>query len=262
MLKKLLRSLVGRNAGSSAPHSSIDSRLLSAGHANSLSDSELRPFPARSYTTQGPYKRESLALTWEAACKAHFEACVNPMQPPQLPAIFSSFGGSHAAVAQALWTEHANTYPLLVHINSPQGLVAVLDQAQQRVWVRLHTPYVEPHALVWIEMAASTEPPASDDFATTTVHHLLWYYGQTVPLAPTALPSSMGNASLQLRRFPPVDPQVLEMRHLALLRVLSAGALTFEQLQSRTSAPDQIHLCADLTSLYFTGSLKLMASAA
>lgn len=262
MLEKLVRRLVGRSTDAATPQSSIDSRLLSASHANSFSDSELRPFPARSYTTQAPYQRESTAQTWAGACKAHFDACVDPLHPPQLPAIFSSFGGGHAAVAQALWTEHTKTYPLLVHISGPHGVVAVLDQAQQRVWVRLGAPYIEPQTLAWIEMAASTMPPVTDDFASTTVHHLLWYYGQAVPLAPAALPADMGSAPLQLRRFPPVDPQALDMRHLALLRVLSAGALTFEQLQGRTSAPDQAHLCADLASLYFTGSLVLMSGTA
>lgn len=261
MLEKLLRRLVG-GAPNPAPQSSMDSRLLSAAHAHSLSDSELRPFPARGYTTHGPYQRETSIQTWDSACKAHFDACVDPMHPPQLPAIFSDFGGGHAAVAQALWSEHTNSYPLLVHISGPKGVVAVLDQAQQRVWVRRNVPYIEPHTLSWIEMAASTMQPSTDDFAATTVHHLLWYYGQAVPLAPAALPTDMGSVPLQLRRFPPVDPQALEMRHLALLRVLSAGALSFVQLQSRTSVPDQAHLCADLASLYFTGSLVLMDNAA
>jgi hypothetical protein len=258
MLEKLLRRIVGRRANTSLLQSGTDSRLLTSTHASSLSDSEVRAFPARSYTTQAPLKRLA-PCTWDGACKAHFEACVNPMHPPTLPALFSTFGGGHATVAQALWIQHKNPYPMLVHISGPKGVVAVYDQDQQRVWVRLDMLYTEPHALAWVEMPASTMPPAGAEFGSTTVHHLLWYYGQTVPLAPKALPPDMGSAPLQLRRFPPVEPQALEMRHLALLRVLSAGALTFAQLQDRTSPLDQGHLCGDLASLYFTGSLVLLA---
>jgi hypothetical protein len=258
MLEKLLRRIVGRSANRSVQHSGIDSRLLTSAHASSLSDSELRPFPARGYTTQAPLKREG-PYTWDSACKAHFEACVDPLHPPLLPALFAAFGGGHATLAQALWTEHKNTYPLLVHISGPEGVEAVYDQAQLRVWVRLGMPYREPDTLAWVEMPASTLPPGGAEFEPTTAHHLLWYYGQAVPLAPAALPTDMGSAPLQLRRFPPVAPQALEMRHLALLRVLSAGALTFAQLQNRTSPLDQVHLCGDLASLYFTGSLALLA---
>jgi hypothetical protein len=261
MLEKLLHRLVGRHAQAPLAYSAFDSRLNRSASSSSLSisDSELRPFPARILNTTPFAKREG-ALTWENACKAHFEACVDLNTSPQLPAIFTTYSGAHAAVAEALWAEHKNTYQQLVHINSPEGLMAVVDQAQQRVWVRMRAHYCEPHHLIWQEMPASTIPPNTSDFHSTTVHHLLWYYGQAVPLAPMALPLGMGHEPLQLRRFPPVEPQALEMRHLALLRLLSAGALTFDQMLSHTCAGDQNFLCADLASLYFTGSLVLLPS--
>ncbi|MGA8516323.1 MAG: hypothetical protein WB821_16295 [Burkholderiaceae bacterium] len=199
-------------------------------------------------------------MTWERACKAHFEACVDSTHPPQLPAIFSAYCGAHATLAEALWTEYKNSYHPLVHIRGPDGLVAVLDQAQQRVWVRADAHYCEPHALIWQAMPATTSLPDTPQFHSTTVQHLLWFFGQAVPLASRALPVGMGSEPLQLRRFPPVAPQALEMRHLALLRLLSAGALTFDQLLARTSAGDQQFLCADLASLYFTGSLVLLTA--
>jgi hypothetical protein len=261
MLEKLLHRLVGRHAKVSSGHSAFDSRLLSSTNSttHSFNDSELRPFPARIFSTTPLTKREG-ALTWERACKTHFETCVDPNASPQLPAIFASYNGAHAAIAEALWTEHKNTYHQLVRINSPDGLMAVVDQAQQRVWVCMRAHYCEPHSLTWQEMPASTIPPNTSDFQSTTVHHLLWYYGQAVPLAPKTLPLGMGHEPLQLRRFPPVEPQALEMRHLALLRLLSAGALTFDQLLTHTCAEDQNFLCADLASLYFTGSLVLLPS--
>jgi hypothetical protein len=202
------------------------------------------------------------ALNWDRACKAHFEACVDRTNPPQLPAIFADYGGAHAAVAQALWTGHKNSSHQLVHISSPDGVVAILHPAQQRVWVHAQAHYYEPDALSWQEMPANTAPPDGPQFHSTTVQQLLWFYGQAVPLAPHALPVEMASAPLQLRRFPPVEPQTLEIRHLALLRLLSAGALTFDQLVARTSADDQQFLCADLASLYFTGSLVLLTSKA
>jgi hypothetical protein len=258
MLEKLLHRLVGRPTKSAA-HSAFDSRLISSTNSSthSISDSELRPFPARIFSTP-PLARREGALTWESACKAHFETCVDPNASPQLPAVFATYSGAHAAVAQALWTEHRNTHHQLVHINSPDALMAVVDHAQQRVWVSLRAHYCEPDNLTWQEMPASTIPPDPPNFQSTTVHHLLWYYGQAVPLAPKALPLGVGHEPLQLRRFPPVEPQVLEMRHLALLRLLSAGALTFDQLVTHTCAEDQNFLCADLASLYFTGSLVLL----
>jgi hypothetical protein len=263
MLEKLLRRLTGRHANAAPAHSAFDSRLISSTNSSThgISDSELRPFPARSPSASRPTSRDN-ALNWDRACKAHFEACVDPTNPPQLPAIFADYGGAHAAVAQALWAEHKNIYQQLVHISSPDGLVAILHPAQQRVWVRADAPYYEPHTLTWQEVPANTPPPNSPQFHSTTVQHLLWFYGQAVPLAPQALPVEMESAPLQLRRFPPVEPQTLEMRHLALLRLLSAGALTFDQLVARTSADDQHFLCADLASLYFTGSLVLLTSKA
>jgi hypothetical protein len=261
MLEKLLRRLTCRHARAGSEHSTIDSHFISSTNSSthSISDSELRPFPARSPSAAWPSRRDN-ALTWDRACKAHFEACVDRTNPPQLPDIFADYSGAHAAVAQALWTEHKNIYHPLVHISSPDGLVAIFHPAQQRVWVRADAPYYEPHTLTWQEVPANTPPPASPQFHSTTVQHLLWFYGQAVPLAPQALPVGMASAPLQLRRFPPVEPQTLEMRHLALLRLLSAGALTFDQLVARTSADDQQFLCADLASLYFTGSLVLLTS--
>jgi hypothetical protein len=183
-----------------------------------------------------------------------------------LPTVFETFGPSHVALAQLLMSEPVDRMGPstgLVHILGPEDLVAVFNPLNDKVWVAPDLPVYTPEQLALQAMPVTAGLPdmVQTHFHGTSFAQLLWYCGQTVPDTVHALPQGVGNLPLELRRFPPVDPQALEMRHLALLRLFSAGPLTFAQLLANTNPVDHPYLCLDLASLYLTGALALAPQA-
>ena len=194
---------------------------------------------------------------WQSAVQDYLAASAIRAEPPSLPAPFAQYGAGHAALAQLLWEGHQNTLQRGMHILGPHALVAMFGPLEKKVWVHRNLPTYDAHDLAWQEAPNNALPPDSElgEFDTTNQHHLLWFYGQTVPEAVHALPASMGVLALRLRRFPPVEPQALELRHLAMLRLFSAGPMCFSHLFANTRKQDQDKLVADVASFYFTGSL-------
>jgi hypothetical protein len=197
---------------------------------------------------------------WQDAVDDYLAVCAARTEPLSLPSPFAQYGDGHAALAQLLWEGHKNTLQRGMHIIGPHALVAMFGPLPKQVWIHRKLPTYAARDLTWQEAPDDALPPDSElaEFDTTNQHHLLWFYGQTVPEAVHALPASIGQHPLRLRRFPPVDPKVLEMRHLAMLRLFSAGPMPFSHLLANTKQHDQGTLVADVASFYFTGALAVV----
>jgi hypothetical protein len=194
---------------------------------------------------------------WQSSVQDYLAACAARTELPVLPSPFAQYGDGHAALAQLLWEGHKNTLQRSMHILGPNALVAMFGPLEKKVWVHRNLPTYAAQDLAWKEAPDNALPANTQtgDFDTTSQHHLLWFYGQTVPEAVHALPASMGVLPLRLRRFPPVEPKALELRHLAMLRLFSSGPMHFSHLLANTQQQDRPRLVADVASFYFTGSL-------
>lgn len=261
MLEQLLRRIASR--GELSP--GLDSRDQT--HLSSTSDSGNsghQSFPARRGNIANTYLQHSSASSspnaWQGAVDDYLAACATRTEPPALPAPFAQYGAGHAALAQLLWEGHKNTLQRGMHIIGPHALVAMFGPLPKQVWVHRNLPTYAARDLAWQEAPEDAWPPATQlaEFDSTNQHHLLWFYGQTVPEAVHALPVSLGEQALKLRRFPPVDPKALELRHLAMLRVLSSGPMLFSHLLANTNPHDQGTLVSDVASFYFTGALAVV----
>jgi hypothetical protein len=65
---------------------------------------------------------------------------------------------------------------------------------------------------------------------------------------------------LVLRRFPKVEPDILQLRHLRLMHALSRQRISFDDLLPLLQAADRDLVCPDLAALYLTGVLQLVNS--
>lgn len=258
MLEQLLRR-IARRGELPAPLDHRDQTPLSNTSSSAISGHQ--PFPARRVNTASPDLHGTHVSpeinVWQAAVQDYLAACATRTELPALPSPFAQYGAGHAALAQLLWDGHKNTLQRGMHILGPHALVAMFGPLEKKVWVHRNLPTYDAHDLAWQEAPDNAWPSDTEigEFDTTNQHHLLWFYGQTVPEAVHALPASVGVLALRLRRFPPVEPRALELRHLAMLRLFSAGPMYFSHLFANTHKQDQGKLVADVASFYFTGSL-------
>jgi hypothetical protein len=256
MLEQLLLRIAGRAqtqpVGVTAPD-----RALSSASSGTGTDLGALNFPVRRKNLHAlPQALCDKDTRWALSVQAYLTAS---KPAPQLPSVFDGFGPAHAALAALVWTEQANPPQNQVHVDCAAGWLAAIDPVSHKVWIHPQPPACAAHELTWRVMLVATPPEQLAHCTTTSVAHLLWYYGQAVPSAVQVLPQRIAQHSLALRRFPPVDSRALEMRHLALLRLFSAGALTFAQLHANTSGADRRYLCADIASLFFTGAVATVA---
>lgn len=194
---------------------------------------------------------------WARAMQAHLGG-QGRISSTRLPLRFAQFDSGYAAVGELIWSIRKQLADRVVHISGPDGLVAVMAPQSRKVLMRMDAGAFGVSALSWRELPVTADLPegrAAEQFTTTTVYELLWYFGQTVREAVLHLPESIGAAQLQLRRFPRVPPQALGLRHLVMMHAFSAGPLSFEQLWFETPGDDRGSLCADLTSFFLTGAL-------
>jgi hypothetical protein len=261
MLEQLLRRIASRGELPARGEMHDPTHLSNAsgsGHSGHAS------FPARSaHWADGRLHQRSAASNlsvWQGAVDGYLAACAARTEPPALPSPFAQYGNGHAALAQLLWEGHKNTLQRGMHIIGPHALVAMFGPLPKQVWVHRNMPTYRAQDLAWQEAPESALPPDTQlaEFDTTNQHHLLWFYGQTVPEAVHALPESIGQGPLRLRRFPPVDPKALELRHLAMLRLFSSGPMPFSYLLANTKKQDHGTLVADVASFYFTGALAVV----
>jgi hypothetical protein len=244
--------LAGGSHGSAMP-------ISSAGSQDPFST--LFPAPQRSRSARSGQSEPGVVNAWQLACDAYVSDRLNGGAIADQPAMFAHWSPAHLAVAQMLWAEHDRLDLGEVQIHSGDQLLAVLQPARRQVALRPSAYQAQaPLALrQWPARASHSALPAlGADPQVHSLYSLLWFYGQVYSAAPELLPREMGTQLIQLRRFPLVEPAALEMRHLALIHIFSGGALSFMQLQRMVSPAHAKSLCADLSSLYFTGALRLL----
>lgn len=265
MLEKLLRRIAGRSSADTEP---APLSVLAAGeHGQSgmiSSASAQDPF-STSYPASGRVRSARSGLTapgsanaWQHACDAYLKHRAAGGRIADQPAFFADWGIAHMAVAQMLWAEHDRLHLGEATVHCGEALLAVLHPQTRRVTLNA-SAYDAASALALRQLPPGQAVPLGGKvFSRHTLHALLWFYGQVYAGAPDLLPPEMGEQLIQLRRFPPLEPAALEMRHLALIHVFSGGALSFAQLRKQIPAEHASSLCADLASLYFTGALRLL----
>ncbi len=244
--------------------SSLPSKLLPA--------SQLRP-DALAFAAPLPVKPLSLASSpWTQACHAYTR--VAHLNAPPIPtAPFASYGSLHLAVADLLLERgdelRQQSGQRIVHISSAvagagaAGLLAVYSPAQRVVQVRMQSTamgnIVQAQQLVMRVMPASAQPlegVAALGFETVPLAGIFWHYGQSAVQALGYVPDLQQHI-LRIRRFPPLEPASLLLRHLRLLHLLGQGNYSFESLLPTLSQEQLATLCPDLASLYLTGALSL-----
>ncbi|NJS36482.1 MAG: hypothetical protein HC765_08730 [Brachymonas sp.] len=148
-----------------------------------------------------------------------------------------------------------------MHITCNHELLALIDADERTATLKINVHAVPLESLSWQEKHSAARYHSGlkgEGFVTIPIYHLLWFYGQRVADAVSDLPSNFGSSVLQLRRLPLIDPALLHMRHLALMHRFSGGAAYFSALYHSMHGDEQLCLCADLASMYFTGALKQM----
>jgi hypothetical protein len=196
---------------------------------------------------------------WHIALQGHLRKDISQLMSSQL-AYFSSWGAAHLAVAQLIWSERAAMNSRLMHITCADQLLAVVIGSQKEV--AIHAPSFHPRTpLLWTHQSSNNQPMLAFEkkpFQTHHMHALMWFFGQVYPAISESIPSEIASGRIQLRRFPQVAPAGLEMRHLGLIHLFSRGALSFTQLERQVEPENRSHLCADITSLFLTGTLRFL----
>lgn len=190
---------------------------------------------------------------WEHALQAHRQQCKGPKLNDWTRQRGLPVPALHLAVAELLWNEREQMRSRLVHIQSAQGqLLAVVNRSTRQLQLRRSVSAAETQALSWRQMpvnASGVEGMAATQFEIASLDDLLWQLGQFEPRAAESLPTAVASAPLALRRLPLTNPAMLEMRHFALMHLLSREHLSFEQIIRELDDDDTGALCSDVTSL-------------
>ncbi len=224
--------------------------------------SDALPFPRRKTEADAP---DSLphALNvmpfWDAAKNSHYSSGTPQERARALPPAFVNYAMVHAMIGSVIWSERKYFQKNIVHIVTRNGdVVAAVYPGERTVAVRKRPHDAAPGMLSIKELPASArrfEGDEDSNFETSTIHMLLWYYGQVVPQAVEDLPSELLRGKILLRKLPLVAPSALGMQHLHLIHLFSAGPLYLQSLFELLSAESLKSICADLTSLFLTGCL-------
>jgi hypothetical protein len=217
------------------------------------------PAPGRVRSSRSGRTQPGATSAWHKACDEYIKRRHAGASIADQPAYFAGWGVAHMAVAQMLWAERDKLGDGNAQIFSGEDLLATY-WSEQRVVMLNAAAYQSnaPLALHLSSAQSSIIASQGKEFVSYSLYSLLWFYGQVYSEAPDLLPPEIDIQLIQLRRFPLVEPAVLEMRHLALIHIFSGGALSFTQLQAQVSPENADNLCADLASLYFTGALRML----
>lgn len=267
MIENLLRRIAGRGLVDTAPAPLSVIAPGGHGHSSPISSASAQDPFSTPYPAPGRMRSARSGLTlpgadnvWAQECDAYISRRAAGGRIADQPAFFALWDVAHMAVAQMLWAERDRLHLGEAVVRSGDALLAVLQPVSRRVSLNAAAYQASaPLSLHQLPAGQSMNLAAnSKSFVSHPLYALLWFYGQVYSHAPDLLPPEIGTQLIQLRRFPPVEPAALEMRHLALIHVFSGGALSFMQLQRQISAEHAGNLCSDLASLYFTGTLRLL----
>ena len=253
MIEKLLLRIANRGPKLSGLQSD-DITVLPYG-ADSKSSN---PFAASQADSASQAPRDDALVAWELALDAHYSGG-ETARAEESPPAFASFSPLHAQIGSLIWQEQSRIRKNLVHVIASGGdVIAEINPSERTVAVRKNLNLSKLHLLSLKELPLSAKPLSSGvaaSFDVTTVHMLLWYYGQTVPEAVQILPAALLKSKMLLRKLPLVPPNALHVRQLHLISLFSSGAIYLPRLLSQLSEAAAPSICADLASLHLTGCL-------
>ncbi len=223
--------------------------------------------PAKAKARLAAPEPSSAAGIWATAVRGHISRpAASSASRPEHVASLSSEG--YRALAELIWENREEISRAgrhrLFHISTAKGLLAVLSPDHQLLQILDLDMAIKqgmPEPLQLRQMPASASMlniSESIAFSELSVATLFWLYGQSAPQAVKTLPA-LDDQLLHVRRFPRIDPSLLDHRHFKLIHHLSQQAVNFANLQSQIAPEDAPFLCADLASLYMTGSITLQA---
>jgi hypothetical protein len=204
---------------------------------------------------------------WATAVRGHISR--PPSSSANMLEHVANLGSArYCALAELIWEsreeiQHAGKRRVF-HISTAKGLLAVLSPDHQLIQILNLDVAIEegmPEPMLLRRMPASASMlniSESIAFSELSVATLFWLYGQSAPDAVKKLPA-LDDQLLHVRRFPRIDPALLDHRHFKLIHLLSQQLTNFAALQSQMPPEDAPFLCADLASLYMTGSISLQA---
>jgi hypothetical protein len=223
------------------------------------------PTPIGSVRTQPPMADAA----WQKACESYLQELSS--RPQMLTcAACAGWGDFHLELAELLWDQRSTILPhearRMIHVsNVSLGLLAVYSPEQRLVQLRSglstikRSDALEMNPRIMPASAKLLEGAVAQDFQTFPFALLMWHYGQTSALALSHMPS-LQDKQLFLRRFPALAPNVLHLRHLRLIHALSREPVRLEEVCAMLPPEDRPFICPDLTSLYFTGALRIKSA--
>jgi hypothetical protein len=234
-----------------------------ANDADGLPSKVLSDLPSDMLSARQHLRVRSVAPKWPQAVQTYRAARADGSLVIDLPTFALGFGAVHTAVSAFLHAERAHLPRSCVRITQNSAILAVVHMPKLAVQLYTKSPWQAGVPLQWSACDdAVWATPGDTAVQTMSIDQLLWLYGQAVADAVAVLPQDLGASQLQLRKFPLVDPQVLEMRHLGLMHIFSTGAMGFAQLCALVPEQDLPYLCADLASLQCCGALAVLPQAA
>lgn len=161
-----------------------------------------------------------------------------------------------AALGALLWRAGTLEHTSCFHATRPDGtLMAVLKPKTGALFAR---PVV---ALADLENLALQRRPLSaggplPGYRPSSIAAALWRFALFWPDGENALPRHFRALPLRLRRPPPLDPELVAIRHLKLMKLLGERDRTFVELGEKTTLSDH-QLCRDLAALMLVGSVGI-----
>jgi hypothetical protein len=198
-------------------------------------------------------------MAWMLAKDEYYSRKPNTAKPREWPAAFAHYTKLHAMIGSLIWHERQSLRNNIVHIMGKNGyVVAAVFPSERTVAVRKNPPMDDLGEISLKHLpatAAKFDRQVATQFEYTTPHMLMWYFGQVMPEAIESIPNSLMKSKLLLRKLPLVNPSALNLGHLHLIHLFSAGPIYLHTLLERINSEFKSSFCADMASLYVTGCL-------
>ena len=164
-----------------------------------------------------------------------------------------------ARLGRLLWKENARLKdgPCFHVINPDSQLMAILKPDTQAMYVKeevVNSNGMKGWQLQRRPAAAFNAPPG---YRRTTLPAVLWRFALFDPEGSKVLPKRYGVLPLALRQLPNLTRDMVPVRQVKLMQVLSRQACTFTELRNITQLSDE-QLHRDLGALYLTGCLRTL----
>lgn len=161
-------------------------------------------------------------------------------------------------LGRLLWKENARLKDgQCFHVLNPDSqLMAVIKPDTEAVYIKervVNVNGMKGWQLQRRPAAAFNAPPG---YRRTTITATLWRFALFDGEGSKALPKRYLHVPLALRQLPNVARDLVPVRQVKLMQLLSRQACTFAELRTLTQLSDE-QLSRDLAALYLTRSLRL-----